>query len=260
MYPVLFKIGNTNIYSYGVCLIIAIASGIFLFSYLFTKKKLPAITVPVIIFFALFSFYIGGKLFYLLDELPFTSSVNIKFFFSTSGFNFLGGLLTFFALIFIYSKIAKVSALEIFDLVSFPLLLIYCIGRLGCHLSGDGDYGTIIPPSSPFAFLGTSYEKGTLPTLPGVMVHPTPLYEIVITILIFLYLWRKQEDFIVPGLLFSLYLILTGIERFSIEFIRLNPKIIAGMTQTQLISLIFIFFGIFLYRKTNAQRLKELYG
>jgi phosphatidylglycerol:prolipoprotein diacylglycerol transferase len=117
-----------------------------------------------------------------------------------------------------------------------PLLAIgYAVGRIGCQLSGDGDYG--IPWDGPWAM---AYPDGTLPT--NVPVHPTPVYETLTMGFVAYALWRLRDAF-QPGLLFALYLLLAGTERFLVEFIRRNDDVLAGLTSAQLFSLAMILAG-----------------
>jgi len=116
-----------------------------------------------------------------------------------------------------------------------PLAIGYAIGRIGCQLSGDGDYG--IHSSLPWAM---SYPDGTVPTTDT--VHPTPVYETLAMGVVAAVLWRLRDRF-APGVLFGLYLMFAGIERFLVEFIRRNDDVVAGLTQPQLISLAMLGLG-----------------
>jgi phosphatidylglycerol:prolipoprotein diacylglycerol transferase len=118
---------------------------------------------------------------------------------------------------------------QLFDVAAVPLAIGYAIGRVGCQLSGDGDYG--IHSDLPWAM---SYPDGTVPTTDT--VHPTPVYETLAMGVAGVVLWRLRDRFPL-GVLFGLYLIIAGLERFLVEFIRRNEEIVAGLTQPQLISL-----------------------
>jgi phosphatidylglycerol:prolipoprotein diacylglycerol transferase len=143
----------------------------------------------------------------------------------------------------------------------------YGIARLGCHLAGDGDYG--FPTTLPW---GTDYSKGTYPPsavfrdfpeiarqFPGGIVpnntpcHPTPVYELLICALMFWFLWRIRKKVSPAGKLFMMYFILAGIERFSIEFMRLNERILFGLSEAQVIAVIMISIGLFGWWKLNAK-------
>lgn len=141
------------------------------------------------------------------------------------------------------------------DIVAPLLILGYAIGRVGCFLVGD-DYG--IPTHSSF---GIAFENGLPPTTfhvfqsyypwidltgfePGLLaVHPTQMYETILGLAIFAFLWKKRTSVKVLGSLFFTYLILAGLERFFIEFIRTNEHYLFYLTGSQLLSLVMISIG-----------------
>jgi phosphatidylglycerol:prolipoprotein diacylglycerol transferase len=126
-------------------------------------------------------------------------------------------------------------SLQLLDIAGPGLALGYAIGRIGCQVSGDGDYGK--PSHLPWAM---GYAHGTTPTPPGVTVQPTPIYETLSMGLVAWLLWSWRERFR-PGVLFALYLVFAGIERFIVEFWRRNDHVLGGLTAAQLESL-----GLFL--------------
>jgi phosphatidylglycerol:prolipoprotein diacylglycerol transferase len=123
------------------------------------------------------------------------------------------------------------------DIAGPCLALGYAIGRIGCQVSGDGDYGKAW--DGPWAM---GYPDGTVPTGPGETVHPTPIYETLTMGLVALLLWSLR-DRVRPGLLFAFYLVLGGIERFLVEFLRRNDEVAFGLTAPQLESLALIAIG-----------------
>ena len=122
-------------------------------------------------------------------------------------------------------------SLALVDMAAYGLALGYAIGRIGCQVSGDGDYGKAW--NGPWAM---GYPNGTVPTAPGETVHPTPIYETVVMGLVAYFLWRLR-DRVRPGILFALYLVIAGTERFLIEFIRRNDDVALGLTAAQVWSL-----------------------
>ena len=135
----------------------------------------------------------------------------------------------------LWARWRRMLNLTLLDICAPGLAIGYAVGRIGCQLSGDGDYG--IPWDGPWAM---AYPDGTLPT--DVAVHPTPIYETLAMGLATYVLWRLRTRF-QPGLLFALYLIFAGAERFLIEFIRRNDDIALGLTQAQLLSVAMILGG-----------------
>ena len=128
--------------------------------------------------------------------------------------------------------------LGLLDFAAPLLALGYAIGRIGCQVSGDGDYG--IRSSLPWAM---GYAHGTVPTPPGVTVQPTPIYETLAMGLVALWLWRARDRYR-PGILFAFYLVLAGVERLLVEFIRRNKEVFAGLTAAQLESLGLLIAGL----------------
>ena len=125
-----------------------------------------------------------------------------------------------------------------FDMAAVPLALGNAIGRMGCQLAGDGDYGR--PWDGPWAM---GYAQGTSPTAPGETVHPTPLYECIGMGLIAWFLWTLR-DRVRPGVLLALWLVLAGLERLLVEFLRRNPDEALGLTLPQLQSVVMILGGL----------------
>jgi len=130
------------------------------------------------------------------------------------------------------------------DLAAPAVSVGYGVGRIGCLVSGDGDYG--IPTSLPW---GMSFPHGLVPT--AQRVHPTPIYELLVALLIAAYLWRRGAQSgdgrtPPPGQITGEYLVLSGVARFLVEFIRINPRIYWGMSNAQVASLGSIAAGILL--------------
>ena len=134
------------------------------------------------------------------------------------------------------------------DMCATALALGYAIGRIGCQVAGDGDYG--IRSSLPWAM---GYPHGTVPTPPGVRVQPTPIYETVTMCLLALALWSLR-DRVRPGVIFALYLLGSGLERFLVEFIRRNPEVAFGLTSPQLESIALMVIGATWLGLLPAQR------
>jgi phosphatidylglycerol:prolipoprotein diacylglycerol transferase len=231
-----------------------------LFSREIKRKKFSENIAVNVTFIALVGGIIGAKLLYVIEE------GNFEGLFSPAGLTWYGGLILATVLIYVYVRIKKVPFLAVCDAAAPSLALGYGIARIGCHLSGDGDYGVPVSEFASWVPWGTDYSKGTLPPsvafrgteiaekFGGVVpndtpCHPTPIYELILAIIIFAILWRRRERITESGKLFFLYLILSGISRFLVEFIRLNPRILFDLTEAQIISLLMIAGGLILYYK-----------
>jgi phosphatidylglycerol:prolipoprotein diacylglycerol transferase len=182
---------------------------------------------------------VGARLYHVLEsprELIADPSVLISRF----GFAWFGGFLGGFVALVFLARHFGIPALEFMDLCSPAAAVGYAIGRIGCLLSGDGDYG--VPTTLPW---GMSFPNGVVPTTQR--VHPTPLYEFFIWLAIAAFLWqmgKKTVSGVRPnGEIFCCYLILTGVARFLIEFIRINPRSFFGLSNAQTASLVSIVAG-----------------
>ena len=191
---------------------------------------------------------VGAKLYSLIEGINDPNALALRTIFSGSGLvwygGFIGGIVTVIAII----KIKHASVLKIFDLLAPMAILGYAFGRMGCFLSGDGDYGP--PTDLPW---GMAFPNGTVPTLER--VHPTPLYEIAILLIMFAFLWKIRKRATPVGWSFGLYFILAGTERFITEFWRLTPTVALGMTMAQILGIASIVAGtvmILYLQKTQA--------
>jgi phosphatidylglycerol:prolipoprotein diacylglycerol transferase len=191
---------------------------------------------------------VGSRLYYVVQHWSETKHDLLGSLFSGSGLVWYGGLIGGAIGVLIWAWRRDFLSLRLLDLACVPLMLGYGIGRIGCQVSGDGDYGKV--SHLPWAM---GYPDGTVPTAPGVEVHPTPIYETLATGLLAWILWRWRDRFR-PGVLFALYLVFAGLERFLVEFLRRNEEVLAGLTTPQLESLVLIIAGgIWLARARPAR-------
>ena len=198
---------------------------------------------------------IGARLYHVLETPSEFFADPWSLLLSRFGFAWFGGFLGGFVALVILAQRSKIPLLEFLDICSPAACVGYAIGRIGCLLSGDGDYG--VPTSLPW---GISFPHGVVPTTQR--VHPTPLYEFFIWLAIAAFLWHMGTKSLrgpkARGEIFCNYLILTGIARFLIEFIRINPRSFFGMSNAQAASLASILLGAALLFK--IKRAQELHG
>jgi len=194
---------------------------------------------------------VGARLYHALESPAEFFADPRSFIFTRYGFAWFGGFLGGFAALLILARREQIPALTFLDACSPAAAVGYAIGRIGCFLSGDGDYG--IPTSLPW---GMSFPNGVVPTTER--VHPTPLYEFAAWMLIAYVLWRIGARFLQEGKpsgrVFCAYLILTGVARFLVELIRLNPRSFWGMSNAQTASVASILLGLIMVisRKPGA--------
>lgn len=180
-----------------------------------------------IIFAGLIGGLVGSRVYYLFQHTHDFSQDPLGTTFGGTGLVWYGGAIGGALGVLLWARRRGMLGLGLLDLCSVPLALGYAIGRIGCQVSGDGDYGK--PSHLPWAM---GYPHGTVPTPPGVRVHPTPVYETLAMGLIAWVLWRYR-DRVRPGILFAWYLIGAGVERFLVEFLRRNAEVAGGLTAPQ---------------------------
>ncbi len=187
-------------------------------------------------FAALVGGLIGSKLYFAIDNNE--SIDNFSDFVSGSGLTWYGGLAGGGIAVVLWAKWRDYLNLTLMDVAAPALLAGQALGRVGCQLSGDGDYGK--PWDGPWAM---GYPDGTVPTPPGVEVHPTPVYETVTLGIGAWVLWRLRNRFR-PGILFALFMLWAGTERLLVEFLRTNSNVALGLTAAQLTSIGLIIGGL----------------
>lgn len=208
---------------------------------------------------------LGAKLFDIFENWSDFLKHPSDYIFSAKGLTFYGGLICAGLAIWWYAKKHKIGFWHLNDALGTTMMLAYAVGRIGCQVSGDGDWGIVNNNPKPFSWLPDwmwSYkyphnvnEMGIkIPGCEGKFcnelpeaVYPTPLYEIVACFILFFILWSLRKRLKVPGTLFALYLMLNGIERFFIEKIRVNTRInIFGFqpTQAEVISSLLFLSGL----------------
>src|SRR3712207_2055806 len=181
------------------------------------------------IFAALIGGVIGSRLWWFLDNYEEAKDDFFSNLFGGSGLTWYGGLLGGALAVILWASRRGMVGVGLLDLCAPGLALGYAVGRVGCQLSGDGDYGE--PWDGPWAM---AYPDGAVPT--EEKVHPTPIYETLGQGTIAPVLWHLRDRY-APGRLFALYLLLAGLERLLVEFVRRNEAVVAGLTVAQLISL-----------------------
>jgi phosphatidylglycerol:prolipoprotein diacylglycerol transferase len=188
------------------------------------------------IFAALVGGLVGARVDYLIENWSAVHDDLLGNIFSGTGLVWLGGLIGGALGVLLWARWRGFLELRLLDVCAPSLALGYAVGRIGCQLSGDGDYG--VKSDLPWAM---AYPNGTVPTTDH--VHPTPVYETLAMGIAAYLLWRLRDRYR-PGVLFALYLVIAGVERFLIEFIRRNESAVAGLTVPQLISLAMAAVGI----------------
>lgn len=222
----------------------------------------------ILLWAAVFGFA-GAKVFNALENWSDFLADPVGMLVGFSGLTFYGGLICGGAAVLYVANKNGIKPLDMLDIGAAGMMLSYGVGRIGCQMSGDGDWGIPNLAAKPgwlswapnwtwsfnFPHNVSEYDPGNI--IPGCVgkfcnvlrlpVYPTSFYESVVCILLFLFLWSIRSKVKAPGVLFGIYMILAGVERFFIELIRVNTRYhLAGIsfTQAELISLLMVAGGL----------------
>ena len=228
-------IGPLTLQTFGICFAAAFLGAGAVVAKRLREWDKPADWAYEIMFCALLGGVVGARLDYVIENYDDVSDDLVGNIFSGAGLVWYGGAIGGAIAVSLWAWRRGMLNIYLLDLCAVPLALGYAIGRIGCQVSGDGDYGQ--EWDGPWAM---SYPDGTVPT--DATVHPTPIYETLTMGTVALVLWRLRDRFR-PGVLFALYLLCAGVERLLVEFIRRNEEIFLGLTQAQLFSIAMIAAG-----------------
>ena len=229
-------IGPLTLQTFGICFALAfVAAGVV------GARRLKELDLPVdwayeIVFAGLAGGFVGARVDYLIQNWDSASDDLLGAAFSGAGLVWIGGVVGGAIAVLLWGWWRGFFGTALLDYTAPLIALGYAIGRIGCQLSGDGDYGK--ESDVPWAM---AYPDGTEPI--DVPVHPTPIYETLAMGLVALLLWRLR-DRLRPGLVFALWLALTGLERLLVEFVRRNEVVAVGLTFAQLVSVVMLAAGL----------------
>jgi phosphatidylglycerol:prolipoprotein diacylglycerol transferase len=241
-------LGPLTIQTFGICFAVGFLVAAGIIGRRFRELGEPPEWTWEMTFSIMVGGLVGARLDYVLENWDKVSGNLLGNLFSGSGLIWYGGVIGGAVGGLIWAWRRGWLGWQLPDLACIPLALGYAIGRCGCQLSGDGDYG--IHSSLPWAM---AYPKGTVPT--DVKVHPTPVYETLSMGIVALILWNLR-DRLTGGRLFALYLVLAGTERFLVEFIRRNEAVVLGLTLPQVVSLLMVAFGVALAARLRPARMQ----
>lgn len=230
------------------------------------RRKLSLDPYSVVAYVAIAGI-VGAKIWHIIDTPAdrdldaitnaqgFLNTLLAVFYWFRGGFAWFGGFVAGITTLLLIARKNGINLPTMLDLSSSAAAIGYAVGRIGCLTSGDGDYG--MPTHLPW---GMAFPNGTEPTtgINGIClrsgwpencaVHPTPIYEFIVMMLVFWYIWRRGKRALqhplAPGVIVGEFLILSGLERFLVEFLRINPRVIFGMSNAQFTALLSIVAGI----------------
>lgn len=253
-------IGPLSIPTFGLLMWLAFVISFFVLRAEVQRRKLEIDPQSVVLWMVLAGI-LGAKLWHIFDtpaDRPMWSMFASRAIFTwfQSGFAWFGGFTAGIAALLYLGHRYRIGMLKMLDICSSAVAIGYAVGRIGCLISGDGDYGK--PTAWPWPW-GMAFPHGLVPTTETCVqwgwpqdcrVYPTPIYEFLAGVLIFWYLWRRGKRALqhplATGVITGEFLVLFGIERFLVEFIRINPRVIFGMSNAQFAGLLTAIAGIIL--------------
>ena len=236
MYPFLFEIGPLKIPSFGVMIMTGFLGSMLVLRRELVRKKMDGVLAESLAVAAMIGGLAGAKIYFIIEAWTDVWQDPYTYILTGAGFTFFGGFIGGLIGVLLVARIRHLPFLPVLDAIGLTLPIGYGIGRIGCQLAGDGDYGT--PTDLPW---GMAYPDGVVPTLER--VHPTPVYEMLYSAVTFWILWKLRVRLQKPGQLFCVYLIMIGIARFLVEFIRINPAVLFGLSDAQIISVFIMLTG-----------------
>jgi phosphatidylglycerol:prolipoprotein diacylglycerol transferase len=194
---------------------------------------------------------LGARLWIVLDAWHEFVAAPAAFLLTSGGFVWYGGLLGGALAVTLFFRRSGIPWLLGADAAAPALALGQAVGRIGCQLAGDGDWGreTTLPWGMAYPHAVVGWDKP-----PGVVVHPTPLYECVAYLAVFVFLWWRRREPAADGTAIGWYLVLACGARFLVEFVRTNPPVVVGLTQAQLMSLALVVVGAASLARRGAWR------
>ena len=265
MYPILFRIGEFEVTTFGPMIFLSFISASWILSMQLRRRNLNPEFAWDVLAWAAIGGMAGAKIYYLLLHWQDLAADPVRELTSRGGFVWYGGLIGGIIAYYWLARRQKMPIAATFDCSAPALALAYAVGRMGCFLVGD-DYG--IPTNS---WVGVKFPEGSPPSSAAYLrsvgadvpadvpndailaVHPTQLYEVGLALIMFAILWKLSGRALRTGQLFAAYLGLYGVERFVIEFVRAkSDRIVLGLTTSQLMSILLLVVATALW--VHAQR------
>lgn len=257
MYPILFQFGPLTIYSFGALMALAALSAGWLVSLELKRCRFNPELASTILFAAAIGGLAGARILFIFEEWSNFLRSPWDFIFSGAGFTWYGGMLGGALAVTWVVRRKGIPWLRAADISAPALAIAYGIGRIGCHVAGDGDWGTVTDVRWAVAYtnaiIGWVHPYTGMPYPAGVKVHPTSIYEFIQSVLIFAVLWPLRKKSYSDGTIFWLYLILSGVARFVVEFWRVNPAVGFGMTEAQWFSGLLLALGLWQMLRLRPQ-------
>ena len=248
MYPILFQWGPVTIYSFGAFMALAALAAAWVVHDELKRRGCNPELSSSFVFAAAVGGLLGARLLFIIEEWSNFLAAPMNYIFTGAGFTWYGGFLGGTLAVSWVARKNQIPWLVAADIAAPALAIAYGIGRLGCHFAGDGDWGTVtdVPWGVAYtnAITGWVDPNTGIPYPPGTLVHPTPIYEFLESLIVFGVLWLLARKNFAAGTIAWLYLILSGFARFVVEFWRINPPLAFGLSEAQWFGLALIVIGV----------------
>ena len=246
MYPILFNVGGLTLYSYGVMAIAAMITAGFVVQRLSGRLGLqPGVAVELTVA-AVIGGLAGARVYWIAEHWHEVRGNLLHAVAGGAGFTWYGGLLGGVLAVIVLARLRRLPLGLVANVMAPAVALGYAVARVGCLLAGDGTYGR--PSDLPWAM---SFPRGMVPTT--VAVQPTALYETLAMLVVFVVLYRMARRSQPGWYVFAWFLVLSGAERFAVEFLRVNPPWLAGLTPPQWFALAGVLIGAAVVFATRAR-------
>jgi len=226
--------------TFGLMLWLAAVAGAWMMDRSFRRARVEADAVGMVAI-TVVAGIVGAKLWHVVDTPVEFRLEGWSVLWDTAGFAWFGGLVFGIGALLFQGWWGKIGCLRTLDLAAPAAAIGYGVGRIGCLLSGDGCYG--VASTLPWAM---AFPNGIQATPIGVRVHPTPLYEFLLAVLIGCWLWWRAGKQHGVGAIVGQYLLLMGVARFLVEIVRINPRVLWGMSNAQCASVGSVLAGLLL--------------
>ena len=236
MYPILFRVGGMTIYSYGVMAVVAMVAAGLVVQRLSRRLGLqPGVAVELTVA-AVIGGLAGARVYWLAEHWHEVRGDLLHAVEGGAGFTWYGGLLGGVVAVIVLARFRRLPLGLVANVMAPAVALGYAVARVGCLLAGDGTYGR--PSDLPWA---VAFPRGMMPTT--ARVQPTALYETLAMLVVFIVLYRMARRPQAGWYVFAWFLVLSGVERFAVEFLRVNPPWLLGLTAPQWFALAGVLIG-----------------
>jgi phosphatidylglycerol:prolipoprotein diacylglycerol transferase len=267
MIPVLFHLGPLTVYSFGLMMALGFLAADYVIRLECVRRGYdPEYSSSIVIAAAVMGL-VGSRLYAILDDLPTYLADPKTMIFSGSGFVFYGGMIGGLLGAYLVSRWYRIGFAATIDMCAPALAIGQAIGRMGCQLAGDGDWGLVsnVPWAMAYPRAIVGWNSQTVLKLddhyqlvsgffPGVRVHPAPVYETILYLGVFTILWSMRKTSYPPGRIMYWYLLLGGAARFIVEFWRINPRVFYMFSEAQLIAFAMMVLGSVALILTNGKK------